>query len=429
MELLIIIGLVLLNGVFAMAEMSLVSSRKFKLENALKKGSPAARTALELSENPTKFLSTVQIGITLIGILLGVYSGENLTNDVEGFLLRYEWLQPFAHNIAVTAIVVFVTYLSIVLGELLPKRLGLTFPEPIAMLLARPMKLLSVLTSPFVWLLTTSNDLILRILGIKSNMDSKVTEEEIKSIIRESADGGEIRDIEQNIVERVFELGDRKVNSLMTHRADLVYLDEADDLPTVRQKVGTEKHSAYPVCQHDDVDDVQGIVLLKDLFEVSEGAGFSLKNYLKRPLFINETMPAYKLLELFKRERLHYAIVVDEFGTTKGMVTMDDMLDALVGDVSEQHEYQIMQRDDNSWLVDGQYPISEFLKYFDLQLETAQHGEFVTVAGLLLSQSNALPQVGDKFEFEGLLLEVVDKDGQRIDKILATRIGSAPGWA
>jgi len=423
MELLIIIGLVLLNGVFAMSEMSLVSSRRFKLEQALKKGSKSAKTALELSENPTKFLSTVQIGITLIGILLGVYSGENLTKGVEDFLMKFEAIQPFAHNIAVVAIVVFVTYLSIVLGELLPKRIGLTFPEPIAMLLAPPMRVLSVVTSPFVWLLTTTNEILMKILGIKPDLDSKVTEEEIKSIIKESADGGEIQDIEHNIVERVFELGDRKVNSLMTHQSDLVFFDETADLATVRRIVSEDKHSAYPVCRDGEIDQLQGIVLLEDLFNATDATAFSLKNYLKKPLFVSETMPAYRLLELFKKNKLHYGIVVDEFGATRGMVTMDDVLDALVGDASEAHddEYQIVQRDENSWFVDGQFPISEFLKQFSIELEPAQHGQFVTVAGLLLVKSNALPQVGDKFDFDGYRLEVVDKDGQRIDKILVTR--------
>jgi putative hemolysin len=201
MEILIIIGLVLLNGIFSMAEMSLVSSRKFRLESSSKKGNKGAQAALRLSENPNRFLSTVQIGITLIGILLGVYSGENMTDDVTGFLSRFEWLRPYADTVAVFIIVVFVTYLSIVLGELLPKRLGLTFPEPIAIVLAQPMLLLSKITAPFVWLLTKTSEILLRLMGIRSNMDSKVSEEEIKSIIKESAEGGEIQDIEQNIVE------------------------------------------------------------------------------------------------------------------------------------------------------------------------------------------------------------------------------------
>ena len=412
MKFLIIVGLVLLNGVFAMAEMALVSARRFKLKSALAKGNKSAKTALDLSGNPTKFLSTVQIGITLIGILLGVYSGENLTSDVEVFFAQAEVIRPYAHNIAVAVTVIFITGLSILLGELLPKRIGLTFPEPIAMLLAQPMKTLSILTSPFVWILTQSNDLLLRIFGIKQATKRKVSEEEIRYMVRESAAGGEIRGIEQDIVERVFELGDRRVNSLMAHRTDLVFLDENDSLVDVRRKAGQEKHSAYPVCKANDIDNVLGIVLLEDLFDVTTEADFSLKNYVKKPFFINETMGAYKLLELFMKNRFHYAIIVDEFGATQGMATIDDVLEPLVGDISEMHDeaYGIIPRDDNSWLVDGQYPVSEFLKYFNIQLEPELEGQFVTVAGLLLHQSSALPQIGDRFEVNGYRLEVV---GQR----------------
>src|SRR5690606_7838413 len=237
MEILIIIGLVLLNGVFAMSEMSLVSSRKFKLENSKKKGNKGAKVALELSENPTKFLSTVQIGITLIGILLGVYSGENLTSDVALFLAQFEPLRPYAPNIATGVVVVTVTYISIVLGELLPKRLGMTFPEPITIILARPMKILSAITSPFVWLLTSSNNLLVKVLGIKHTTGSRVSEEEIKSIIKESAMGGEIQDIEHNIMERVFELGDRKVNTLFTHRNEIVFFTLDDSWEDIKSKI------------------------------------------------------------------------------------------------------------------------------------------------------------------------------------------------
>lgn len=423
MDLLIIIGLTLLNGIFSMSEMSLVSSRKFKLEAAKKKGNKGAGIALALSENPTKFLSTVQIGITLIGILLGVYSGENLTTGVANYLSQFTLIQPYAHNIAVGSIVIFVTYLSIVLGELFPKRLGLTFPEPIAIMLARPMRVLSIITAPFVWLLTSTNDILLSILGIKKSMDSSVTEEEIKSIIKESAEGGEIQDIEQNIVERVFELGDRKVKSLITHRSDLVFFDETDDFNTMKQKINQEKHSAYPVCKNDDLDNIKGIVFLKDLFTVDIQDNFTVKRVMKSPLFVNDNIYAYKLLELFKREKMHYAIVIDEYGITKGIVTMDDVVDALVGDVTEydQSEYQITQRDENSWLVDGIFPIVEFVKYFNIELNQLD-SNFVTVAGLFINQFESLPKVGDTIQIEDLRLEIIDKDEQRIDKILVTKI-------
>lgn len=424
MELLIIIGLVLLNGIFAMSEMSLVSSRKFKLESARKKGNKGAKTALEMAANPTRFLSTVQIGITLIGVLLGIYSGEKLTGGVEAFIGRFEPLRPFAHNFAVGGVVVFITYLSIVLGELFPKKLGLTFPEPIAMLFSRPMNILSKITAPFVWLLTTTNNLLLRIFGIKANLDSAVSEEEIKSIVRESAAGGEIQDIEHNIVERVFELGDRKANTLMTHHSDLAFFDENDGLPEIRQIITFEKHSAYPVCRDGNLDNLVGIVFLEDLFEPMFLPDFSLKNYLKKPVFVTETTLAYKLLEKFKKEKIHYAIVVNEFGATMGIVTMDDVLDALVGDVSEHDvsEYQITERTDGTWFVDGQYSVSEFLKYFDLQQDERLAGNYLTVAGLFNHLFHGLPNVGDKVHLADLELEVVDKDGHRLDKILVKKI-------
>lgn len=423
MELLIIIALVLLNGIFSMSEMSLVSSRKFKLESAKRKGVPGAKSALELAENPTKFLSTVQIGITLIGILLGIYSGENLTHDVAGFLNTYEVLKPYSQNLAVGIIVLFVTYLSILLGELLPKRLGMTFPEPIAMVLSRPMKYLSMVTSPFVWLLTSTNDLLLRIMGIKKNSDNKVTEEEIKAIIKESADGGEIQDIEQNIVQRVFELGDRRVNTLFTHRGDMVFFDTSDSWEEIIQKINTEKHSAYPVCKNNDLDDMVGIVLLKDLFAQADQDHFDIMQYVRKPVFINAATFAYNVLEIFKKEKMHYGIVVDEFGATLGIVTMDDVVDALVGDTTEynQDEYKIVQRAENSWLVDGQYSIIEFQKEFDFNIDDDFLDKFTTVAGLLIFQKHEIPDVGDKFLFNEYELEVIDKDGQRIDKILVTK--------
>jgi putative hemolysin len=423
MEILIIIGLVLLNGVFSMSEMSLVSSRKFKLENAKKKGSTGAKTALELSENPSKFLSTVQIGITLIGILLGVYSGENLTTDVTDYFMQFETIKPYAHAAATGLIVVFITFLSILLGELLPKRLGMTFPEPITIFLAKPMKVLSIITSPFVWLLTTTNDLLLNIMGIKKTTDSKVSEEEIKSIIKESAEGGEIQDIEHNIMERVFELGDRKVNTLFTHRSEIVFFTLNDTWEEIKSKINQEKHSAYPVSSTNDLDDIIGIALLKDLFTPSTNKDFSIKEIVKEPIYFNENTYAYNVLESFKKEKMHYGIVVDEYGTTQGIVTMDDVVDALVGDATEidQEEYQITQRDENSWLVDGQYAIIDFVKYFDIELKEDYQSKYTTVAGLIIYNYNTLPQIGQKVTIDNYELEVIDKDGQRIDKIMVTK--------
>lgn len=407
-----------------MSELALVSVRKFKLENAKRRGSSNAKTALELAENPTKFLSTVQIGITLIGILLGVYSGENLTTDFAEFISKIEILAPYASPVATGLVVLLVTYLSIVLGELFPKRLGMTFPEPIATAVAKPMRLLSRITAPFVWLLSVSNDFLLTVFGIKNLTESKVSEEEIKAIIKESAEGGEITGIEQDIVERVFELGDRRINTLFTHRTELVYFNMDDTWEEMSKKINTEKHSAYPVCKNNDLDDIVGMVLLKDLFAPELKQDFDIRKVCRKPLFINENSFAYQVLELFKKEKMHYGIVIDEYGSTMGIVSMDDVIDALVGDASESDhdEYQIIERDEKSWLVDGQYAIIDFVKFFDLNILLKTKG-FTTVAGLMIHKSASIPEVGDSVMVENLQLEVVDKDGQRIDKILVTRLG------
>lgn len=423
MEFIIILLLVLLNGIFAMSEMSLISVRKFKLENYKKQGKTGAKEALNLSENPTKFLSTVQIGITLIGVLLGVYGGKNLTDDLAGLIQMIPILKPYSDSIAVTLVVLLITYLSIVLGELFPKRLGMTFPETIALVFSKPMLLLSKLTSPFVWLLSVSNDFLLWVFGIKKSSESKISEEELKELIKESAEEGEIMDIEQDIVERVFELGDRRINTLLTHRNELVYFDIKDTEEAVRKKINQDKHSAYPLCKEGDLDDIIGIVLVKDLFDIHLKEEFDLRKVAKTPLFLNEKMFAYEAMELFKSYRLHYGLVIDEYGMTVGIVTMDDVLDALLGDSTEldQHEYKIIKRDDNSWLLDGQYSLIDFEKYFDLEI-SSKNKDFTTVAGLMLHLSSGVPNVGEFVVIKGLKLEVMDKDGQRIDKVMVTKV-------
>jgi putative hemolysin len=286
------------------------------------------------------------------------------------------------------------------------------------------MKILSVITSPFVWLLTHTNDLLLKLLGISNTTDNTVSEEEIKSIIKESAQGGEIQDIEHNILERVFEMGDRKVNTLYTHRNDIVFFTTNDSWNDIKNKINAEKHSAYPVSESNDLDDILGIVLLKDLFTHSTEKVFNIKDFIKDPIYFTEGTFAYKVLEVFKKEKTHYGIVVDEFGATQGIVTMDDVLDALVGDVTErdQDEYQITQRDENSWFVDGQYSIIEFIKYFNIEsLEDDYQSKFSTVAGLMIYNKSKIPDIGQKTTIDDYELEVIDKDGRRIDKILVTK--------
>ncbi len=421
MEILIILLLVCLNGILAMAEMSLVASRKFKLESESKKGRIGAQKALELSEDPTRFLSTVQIGITLIGILLGVFGGENLTQDFELFLLRFEWLKPYAHHIAVALVVVFITYLSIVLGELLPKKIAMTFPEPIAIMLSGPMSVLSKVSAPFVWLLSFTNNGILRLLGIKDNNDSAVTEAEIKSLIKEGTHSGEIQQIEHEIVDRVFEFGDKKIESIMTHRRDIIAIDIDDSVDEIKNKIFQEPHSSYPVTKNNELDDIEGIVLLKDLFEGILGYSFDLKKHIKKPIYLYENTPAFKLLEMFRQERMHYALITDEYGSIKGFVTMDDVLDSLVGDITQDHqqEYSLFKRDENSWLVDGQFSFSEFLRKMHVSDEYLSES-FHTIGGFIIEQHKSIPNIGTKVDIENYTLEVIDMDGPRIDKILLT---------
>lgn len=408
-----------------MSEMSLVASRKFKLENSKKKGNKGAKIALDLSENPNKFLSTVQIGITLIGILLGAYSGDTLTKYISDLLINLPIPQAYIGKISTGIVVIFITYLSIVLGELFPKRVGMTFPEPIITILAYPMNILSKLTSPFVWLLTVSNNLLLNVFRIKGSIENAISEEEIKSIIKDSTESGEIQEIEHEIVERVFEMGDRKVTTLMTHRNDIVFFTISDSWEDIAKKINSEKHSAYPISKSNNIDDIVGIVSLKQLFTPESWNNFKIENYITQPLYFNENTSAYKVLERFKTDRIHYGIIVDEYGSVEGMVTMDDVVDALIGDATEnyQDEYKIEKIEDNYWIVDGQFSVIEFAKTFSIYLNDDQYQHINTVAGLFIYRFNNIPNVGDSIVIEDCELIVLKKDSQRIEQISVRRVG------
>ena len=419
MEILIILFLILLNGIFAMSEIAMVSSRKSRLETAAKRGDKAAKKALELSRNPGKFLSTVQIGITLIGILTGIYSGEKIEDDLVSFLNQYEWLKQYSEAIAVSVIVVTLTFFSLVLGELVPKRIGLTMPERISKILSFPMYWISIIAAPFIWLLTFTSDIIIKLFRIKPTAESKITEEEIKAIIQEGTEGGAIQEIEQDIVKRVFSLGDRKVSSLMTHRNDTILLKVDFDTEAIRKIVNNEMHSVYPVVN--GKLDVEGIIQLKELFKHINDPAFKISDYSKQPQFVSENLSAYEALKLFKTSKTHQAIVIDEFGQMQGIVTMNDLLEALVGDVSEfyESEFSFFQRADGSWIIDGQYPLTEFLEKFDLA-DLVEDYPFNTISGLILHQLRRIPATGDTLLWRNFEIEILDMDGARIDKVLLT---------
>ena len=407
-----------MNGVFSMSEIALISARKNRLETSAKKGNTSAKTALDLANSPNKFLSTVQIGITLIGILTGIYSGDKITTDVKLFIESFPALQPYSANISVGIVVVVLTFFSLVLGELVPKRIGLNYPEAIAKMVAVPMKVISIVTAPFIWLLTISTESLLKLFRIRPTADGKVTEEEIKAIIKEGTEVGEVQEIEQDIVERVFHIGDRKVNSLMTHRKSVDYLSLEDDFATLKQKVLDEIHSVYPVCE-ESLDEVVGVVLLKDLFAKFETGNFNLRDIVKEPVYLIEHTSAYKALDIFKKTKVHYAIVTDEYGITQGMITLNDILEALVGDASDfyHEEFQLVAREDGTWLVDGHYSLHDFLTYFDLD-ELINDYEVTTVSGLIMTELSYIPKQGEKLIWNLFELEVIDMDGVKIDKVM-----------
>lgn len=406
-----------------MSEIAMVSAKKSRLETDAKRGDKLARKALKLGAEPGKFLSTVQIGITLIGILTGIYSGEEIQDHLSSWVSGFPQVQPYAKSIATLVILVGLTYFSLVLGELLPKRIGMAIPEKISKVFAYPMDFLSKVTAPFIWLLTLSSDLLLKVLPFPSSRENTVTEEEIKALVKEGNEGGVVQDIEHDIVERVFNLGDRKVSSLMTHRSELVFLKADEGRERIMERVMAEMHAIYPVLS--EQGELVGMVHLKDIFKHFFDVDFNLMSIVKEPNYIVENLSAYEALKDFKSRRFHQSFVIDEFGDLQGIVTMNDLLEALVGDVDDFHgtDFQFMQREDGSWLVDGQFPLAELLHKFEKEELLADY-PFNTLSGLILDIIRKIPVSGEKLQWLNYELEIMDMDGVRIDKVLIRDIGS-----
>ncbi|WP_085536267.1 hemolysin family protein [Massilibacteroides vaginae] len=421
MEIIIIIGLILLNGLLSMSEIALVSARKSKLEIEAKKGGKAAQTALTLMSKPDTFFSTIQIGITLIGILTGLYSGEAFAKDLAEIVERIPILEPYALLISKALIVIIVTYGTLILGELVPKRVGMGKAERIAKIMARPMSFLSVVTSPVVWFLSISTNFVLGLLGMNKMDDSKVTEEEIKAIVKEGLDDGEVQEVEQDIVERVFNLGDRNIGTIMTHRADLVWLDPTDTREFIKEKVKEHLFNTYPVAS-EKFDNIVGVVHLKDLFLQLDAPDFSLDQVIRPAQFLPENLSVYNALEQFKEARVKSALVTDEFGGIQGIVTLKDIMEALIGQMPEVgEELEIVPREDGTWLVDGQFSFYDFLDYFDMEDLYAEH-DYNTLAGLVLEVLERVPRTGEKLTWLNFEFEIVDMDGVRIDKVLVKKL-------
>ena len=420
-EILIIISLILLNGLFSMAEIALVSARKARLEAEANKGDNDSKAALDLANHPEKFLSTVQIGITLIGILTGIFSGEKIKATVVLWLQQFDAIKPYSNKLGTVLVVIIITYLTLVLGELLPKRIGLSNPETIAKIIAKPMRFISAITFPFIGLLNISTKALTSLLNIKPN-NSQVTEDEIKAIINEGTEQGTIEEAEQEIIERVFRLGDRNITSLMTHRSDIVWLDADKTIGELKSKFEAGIFSVYPVCDG-SIDNIKGSVSVKDLFVSNDTTPIS--SILKQPLYVPENNTAYQVLEKFKETKIHHCYIVNEYGSLEGMITLNDILEAIVGDIPEVNEedYEIITRSDGSLLADAQIPFIDFLHKAGKEDWINDEGnyDFDTLAGFILHHTQKIPSTGEKIFWRGFEFEIIDMDKHRIDKILITQ--------
>jgi len=423
---LIIFLLVVLNGVLSMAEMAVVSARKLRLQQMAEGGSHSAHTALSLAEAPGDFLSTVQIGITLIGILTGAFSGAALSGPVASLLANIPLLQPIAEPLAVGLMVLLVTYLSLVVGELVPKRIALNDAERIAAAVASPMVRLSQLGRPAVWLLDKSSVALLRVMGIQPNAELLVTEEEVRVLIEQGTQSGVFEPIEEEIMDQVFRLSDRTVSAIMTPRTDMVWFAVDDTDEVVREKVLAHGHSRYPVAR-DDLDDVIGIVMVKDMLAKRiAGEPIVLEELAQPSLYVPESMPALDVIERLRETRSHLALVIDEYGGLEGLVTFTDVMRAILGDLPDnkgQNESPITEREDGTWLVDGMYAVDEFKDTFEIkELPDEGDASYQTLGGMIMTMLGRVPVAGSLVEWDGYRLEVMDMDGRRVDKVLVSKM-------
>lgn len=428
-ELIAILLLILANGLFAMSEMAVVSARKARLEQWAEEGNGRARAALALSQAPNRFLSTVQIGITLVGILSGAFGGATLAERLGAQLSRVPWIGDSGPAVALALVVLLITYLSLVFGELVPKRLALNNPERIAVGVAVPMRVLAAITAPVAHVLALSTEGVFRLLGIQPSTEPPVTEEELKVMLQQGTEAGIFEEAEQDMVENVFRLNDRRVSAVMTPHPDIVWLDVNEPPAELRRKIIASAYSRFPVCRG-DLDNLLGIVRTKDLLaRALNDQPLDLLNCLRSPLFVPEGMPASKVLQLFRNSKTHIALVIDEYGSIQGLVTLKDLLEAIVGEITPgiafDNEPEVVQREDGSWLVDGMLPIDEFKELFDLEmLPDEERSGYQTLGGFVMSQLGRIPQAGDHFEWQALHFEVMDMDERRVDKVLVARLPS-----
>lgn len=431
MEILIIAALILLNGVFAMSEIAVIATRKARLQDRADQGNRRAQAALALANEPSNFLSTIQVGITLVGIFAGAYGGATLSADLADYLVQFQSVSRFSEELALGIVVVLITYFSLIVGELVPKQLALHRPESIAMTMSLPMTWLSRAMHPVVRVLSGSTELVLRLLGSKPSSDPVVSVEEIRLMMEQGTRAGVFERAEQTLVKNVLRLDERVVASLLTPRMEIVYLDFQDSLEQNMRKIAEHRFSRYPVCRG-GLERVVGMVHSKDILgrELS-GQDFDIASAVQEPLFVPESATGIQLLETFRSSRIHAALVVDEYGEIQGIVTLNDVLSAIVGEFSstESHEpSMVVQRDDGSWLIDGMLDANDLKELLQLdQLPHEQTSNYHTLGGLFMAQTGRIPRVADRFDWSGYRFEVVDMDGNRVDRVLIMRLpGAAP---
>lgn len=424
-EIWIIALLILVNGLLAMSEAALVASRKARLEQKVNEGDRASRIALDLLKNPNIFLSTVQIGITLISVLAGAFGGATLAELLAGELAKIPLLEPYAESLALGIVVVVITIMTIWLGELVPKRLGLHSPERIARVVAGPMLFISRVFSPLVKLMSGATDLVLRLLGVKTSEEPPITEEELQVLLDQGTRAGVFEESEQDMVEGVFRLGDQRVYSLMTPSTEIVWLDVADSVQEIRRKLSESPYSRFPVCDG-GLEAVLGIVRSRDLLLTSlAGEKINLKHNLHPAIYIPETAQASQALEMFKGGKAELILVVDEFGAVQGLVTLNDILSEIVEGIGTE-EPQATQRQDGSWLLDGMLSVDDFKEIFNLR-NLPDEESYETLGGFVMYSLGRIPQSADTFEWNNLRFEVMDMDDRRVDKVLVTTLpGKSP---
>lgn len=412
----------LLNGIFAMCEMALVSSKKARLAEKASKGNKNAVLVLQLIDNPDKFLSAIQVGITLIGILAGVYGGQAFASDLEKYLINFSWLAPYAHSVSLGIIISVITYFSIVIGELIPKKIGLLFAEDIAVAVAPFIKYFTKITYPIVWFLGISTKLLSKIFFLKDNDGDIVSEDEIKMMVKMANEDGTIDNKESELIHNIFRFADRKAYSIMTPRNEVVWLDISESSEEIHSDIMESGLTKFPVCD-DSLDNILGVVNLKDYLMQRNKPGYDIQNLLHPAVLIPETLTSLKILEQFRKERRYFGVVINEHGSVEGIITLHDLTENIFGslpDLEEEEEIMIFKREDGSFLIDGSYRIDELRDQIYIDEFFHEDIDYTTIAGYVIEKLGKMPEVGDKFTEGIYTFEILDLDKSKIDKVLVT---------